>query len=1053
MLYFYNEVITLGLAFVISFLFIMCFYLLIPYITPNQLSENKQLKSGFSPADKLFCIITPIFFLICCIIAYSFDGYATDMSCWSAWGERMFTLGAGSFYSPDYFCDYPPGYIYILGLISGLSKTFGISASGSAFLYKLPALIADVAIFSALYKLGKRFLSDVTALSAAALFLVSPVFRLDSAVWGQVESVLIVLLLYSAIKLYDKKYTSSVLLYVLAVLVKPQALIAAPVYLFALIETRDAKQIVISAVSGLALFIALIMPFSPAWNASSDFFAFINALNPVWVIEKYTGTIASYPYFSVNAFNLYGLLGLNWVSFDSAAGKAFLSFINAAVITMACAGSAYIFYKVKNRGSKIALSCYFLFGFLFTFAFKMHERYIILPTAFLLLDFFFSKNKKMPLLFVLFSTIGYLNLFYILQLAQTTGAMPEYYITAIISAAEVIVFLSSLWIIYKDYLSEANTLINKKNIQKKQPAAYSESHTLVRLDYILLAVIVLVYSVIAFTNLGDTKAPQSYYKPESVNDSFVIELETPETITAIDYYCGIGDVDSNPGLKLEYSDNGTDWSESSQTVCRLNAMFRWETDEITPFTAKYLRLTPQSEDYMLFEAGFRLSNGSLAVIKSVNGNGVSDYCAAFDEQFLIPDASSYKNSTYFDEIYHPRTAYEHLHLMEYYETTHPPLGKLIMSIGIAVFGMTPFGWRCMGVLFGILMLPMLYILLKRLFGRTRYCVIGTLLFAFDFMHYSLTRLGTIDSYPVFFTICMYMFMYDFGKRALSLAGGNDESFKDMLKSLFLSGLSMGLGCASKWTAVYASVGLAIEFIVIMYFVYKKTKDSKSADFKGFALKICAWCILFFVIIPGGIYILSYLPIAMTGKYGNIFQAMWNNQQYMLKYHSGLQGTHPYSSSWYTWPFVYKPMWAYQAPDAALANGQIGCISIFQNPLLSWLGTAAFFYSLYIGFKKKDKRVLFLLIGLLAQYLPWVFVSRYTLQYHFFGTMPFLVCFAVYAAQELESKNPRFRLVTNLTVAACIIMFVMFYPLLTGIPISKAWVQTILVWFKTWVFFI
>ena len=68
-------------------------------------------------------------------------------------------------------------------------------------------------------------------------------------------------------------------------------------------------------------------------------------------------------------------------------------------------------------------------------------------------------------------------------------------------------------------------------------------------------------------------------------------------------------------------------------------------------------------------------------------------------------------------------------------------------------------------------------------------------------------------------------------------------------------------------------------------------------------------------------------------------------------------------------------------------------------------------------------------------------------------MPFLVCFAVYAAQELESKNPRFRLVTNLTVAACIIMFVMFYPVLTGIPISKAWVQTILVWFKTWVFFI
>lgn len=74
----------------------------------------------------------------------------------------------------------------------------------------------------------------------------------------------------------------------------------------------------------------------------------------------------------------------------------------------------------------------------------------------------------------------------------------------------------------------------------------------------------------------------------------------------------------------------------------------------------------------------------------------------------MPAYPSYLNSTYFDEIYHPRTAYEQLHYDEFdsaYEWTHPPLGKTLMMIGIELFGMTPFGWRFMGTLMGVIMLP------------------------------------------------------------------------------------------------------------------------------------------------------------------------------------------------------------------------------------------------------------------------------------------------------------------------------------------------------------
>lgn len=79
--------------------------------------------------------------------------------------------------------------------------------------------------------------------------------------------------------------------------------------------------------------------------------------------------------------------------------------------------------------------------------------------------------------------------------------------------------------------------------------------------------------------------------------------------------------------------------------------------------------------------------------------------------------------------------------------------------GIAVFGMNAFGWRIVGTLFGIGMVPILYLFAKRLFGKSEYALLAAGLFAFDFMHFTQTRIATIDVYGVFFILLMYYFMY------------------------------------------------------------------------------------------------------------------------------------------------------------------------------------------------------------------------------------------------------------------------------------------------------
>ena len=53
--------------------------------------------------------------------------------------------------------------------------------------------------------------------------------------------------------------------------------------------------------------------------------------------------------------------------------------------------------------------------------------------------------------------------------------------------------------------------------------------------------------------------------------------------------------------------------------------------------------------------------------------------ALIDEPDTLEGEPGWYNSTYFDEIYHARTAYEHLQGTRPYETTHPPLGKLLIG--------------------------------------------------------------------------------------------------------------------------------------------------------------------------------------------------------------------------------------------------------------------------------------------------------------------------------------------------------------------------------------
>ncbi len=123
----------------------------------------------------------------------------------------------------------------------------------------------------------------------------------------------------------------------------------------------------------------------------------------------------------------------------------------------------------------------------------------------------------------------------------------------------------------------------------------------------------------------------------------------------------------------------------------------------------------------------------------------------------------------FDEVYFARAGEEYLRNQYIYESTHPPLTKLIITLSMMLFGGikpgtlgdTAYGWRFLDVLFGALVVVLLYAFAKRLTRSTLFSAIAALMFTFDGMHFVQSRIATPEGIVVFFSVAAVYAFYRF----------------------------------------------------------------------------------------------------------------------------------------------------------------------------------------------------------------------------------------------------------------------------------------------------
>ena len=355
-----------------------------------------------------------------------FYGHKTDINCFTHWGYRVIRSGPAHFY--EQWCDYPPGYMLILGAMSWINDLVGGNADIHALMVKIPCIIADLGCAYLVYRYAVKTMNRKAAVALMAVVAFTPVMAYVSSAWGQIDQALAVTLIVPILLLYKRRPIWAGLVYGLGIIMKPQALMCGPLfaaaYLLYVIKGNPYEQFSMkkgmarlfrvkkdsvklrffeTVAAVIAAFAVIILVSAPFRGDQGTF----------WLVEKYYGTATSYEYATVNAYNFWALIGANWKKVDVpfmglTYGKWGTLFMAASVIVSI---GLYVLAVVRHKRCKgaLPLTMAYLLTAIFTFGHYMHERYIFPALMLLMFAYVFYNDWRVLVTYVAYATTMLVN--------------------------------------------------------------------------------------------------------------------------------------------------------------------------------------------------------------------------------------------------------------------------------------------------------------------------------------------------------------------------------------------------------------------------------------------------------------------------------------------------------------------------------------------------------------------------------------------------------------------------------------------------------------------
>ena len=293
--------------------------------------------------------------------------------------------------------DYPPMWLFPMYIVGFFTTNPEIQAAPPYYVLalKIFQILFDVAIIPLIYVVLRKK-NQIFALLLAASWALNPAAIINSSYWGQTDSVMIFLLLISFWLLEERKMVAAMVWYCIACLTKFQCLYFAPVILLYLFFSKyDIKTIIKAICSGVVVVIGVFLPFILNSGILLPF-------------EVYFGGHGQYKEATLNAFNLYGLFGLNRKSdVQPLIGSITLSDISWVITFVILAIVVYLYFKAPKKSSW--LLCFVLMQSIFMLTSRMHERYQIPVLIFSLVAIVYHKSSRLFAVYILQTMLVFVN--------------------------------------------------------------------------------------------------------------------------------------------------------------------------------------------------------------------------------------------------------------------------------------------------------------------------------------------------------------------------------------------------------------------------------------------------------------------------------------------------------------------------------------------------------------------------------------------------------------------------------------------------------------------
>ena len=382
----------------------------------------------------------------------------------------------------------------------------------------------------------------------------------------------------------------------------------------------------------------------------------------------------------------------------------------------------------------------------------------------------------------------------------------------------------------------------------------------------------------------------------------------------------------------------------------------------------------------------------------------------------------------FDEFHYIPAAKQWLLGGEVMNLEHPPLGKYLIALGIALWGDIPLGWRFMSSIFGSLTLVGMWAWARALLNSEKGALWVAGITVTNQLLYVQSRIGMLDTF-------MFAFLV-WGLAAFTSIWMRNMDRTSVRRRLAFLGVMLGLAIASKWFAIVAWLGV----VGLVALGPKKL-------WQQVGLPYLVWTL---ILLPAFTYFFTYLPY--FGAKGPIHSLgdwfRFQHQMYAAQLRVATQ--HPYMSQWSDWPLLNRPIW-YAFDKEGIHDEGVRGVLLLGNPLIMISGLIAVAACLWDWIEARRQDSFLVVFFWTLFYGSWLIIPRKIAFYYYYypaGMVLGLALGRIFFPSEDPERND-IQMLRALFLLGSLALFIYFYPLLSALLIPtesfRKWM-----WFSTWI---